>query len=214
MVLNKQHKEVFVLAVLSLLSGWLFVWLAQEVIAGKMDLFDKLAFNYFRQWMSPAHTTIALLITHAGSDASLIAIYLLILGYLLKNKFNWGAIQLLIVASGSFLWTTLLKQFFHRPRPSLPHLDKVRSYSFPSGHTLETFTLCGILIYMAWQTKWSFITKSAVTVALVLFACLVGISRVYLHVHFISDVIAGGCFALCWLTFSAVVIKLKRSFRN
>jgi undecaprenyl-diphosphatase len=213
MAINKQHKkiisrEVFVLAVLALISGGLFVWLAMEVVIGKKDLFDTLAFNYFQQWITPVHTTIALVVTRGGSDALLIAIYLLILYYLLRNKFQRQAIQLVIVVSASFLWNWLLKHFFHRPRPLLLHLDYVISYSFPSGHTQATFTLCGILAYITWKTKWSFITKLATIVAFFIYACLIGISRVYLHVHFLSDVLAGACFALFWLAISAVFIKL------
>jgi undecaprenyl-diphosphatase len=213
MAINKQHKkpislEVGVLATLALMSGWLFVWLAQTVVIEKRDLFDTLAFNYFRQWISPAHTTIALVVTRGGSDAFLISIYLLVLYFLLKNKYKRQAIQLVIVVSASFLWGTLLKQFFHRPRPLPPHLDYVISYSFPSGHTLGTFTLCGILAYITSKTKWPFITKLTAIVALFLYACLIGISRIYLHVHYLSDVLAGASFALFWLAISGVFIKL------
>jgi undecaprenyl-diphosphatase len=84
----------------------------------------------------------------------------------------------------------------------------VISYSFPSGHTQATFTLCGTLAWLAWKTEWPFITKLAVTFTLFLYACMIGLSRVYLHVHYLSDVAGGACFALCWLAVSAVVIRL------
>jgi undecaprenyl-diphosphatase len=213
MVVNKHYKklisrEVLSLAAIALISGLLFVWLAQEVVIEKNDLFDTLAFNYFHQWTSPANTTIARIVTRGGSDVFLIVIYLGVLYYLLRNTYKRQAVQLVIIVSASFLWSTLLKQFFHRPRPSLPHLDYVISYSFPSGHTLSTFTLCGILAWLAFKSKHHFAIKLTATVALFLYACLIGISRIYLHVHYLSDVLAGACFALCWLAFSAVVIKL------
>jgi undecaprenyl-diphosphatase len=201
-------REVVLPAAFALISGWLFVWLANEVVIEKRPLFDTLAFNYLRQWNTPAHTTIALVVTRGGSDALLIAIHLLILYYLLRNKYKRQAMQLVTVVSASFLWNWVLKHFFHRPRPLLAHLDYVISYSFPSGHTQATFTLCGILAYITWKTKWSVISKLAVIAALFLYACLIGISRVYLQVHFLSDVAAGACFALFWLAISAVVIKL------
>lgn len=214
MVVNKQHKkritrEVLLLAAFALISGLLFAWLAQTVVIEKNDLFDTLAFNYFHQWTTPAHTTIALVITRGGSDLFLIAIYLLVLYHLLRNKYKRQVIQLAIIVSTSFLWNWLLKHFFQRPRPMLQHLDYVISYSFPSGHTQATFTLCGTLAYLTWKTKWPFITKLAITVTLFLYACMIGLSRVYLHVHYLSDVLAGASFALCWLAISAVVIKLR-----
>lgn len=213
MSINKQDqklisREVFILAALALICGGVFVWLAQAVVIEKRDLFDTLAFNYFQQWISPTHTTIALVVTRGGSDAILIAIHLLILYYLLRNKLKRQAIHLVIVVSASFLWNWLLKHFFHRPRPLLAHLDYVISYSFPSGHTQATFTLCGILAYITWKTKRPVITKLAFTAGLFLYACLIGISRVYLHVHFLSDVVAGACFALFWLAISVLFIKL------
>jgi undecaprenyl-diphosphatase len=150
----------------------------------------------------------ALLVTRGGTDGVLIAVYLLILYYLLQNNYKRQAVQLVIVVAANFLWNWLLKLFFHRPRPPLPHLDHVINYSFPSGHTQGTFLLCGILIYITWKTNWPFIKKSGSTVALLLYACMIGMSRVYLHVHFLSDVMAGACIALCWLTLSIACIKL------
>lgn len=212
MVIDKQPKklssrEVLFLAVFALLSGGLFIWLAQEVVIEKKDWFDILAFNYFQQWVSPTNTTIALVVTRGGSDLFLICIYLLVLYHLFRNKYKRAVIQLIIVVSLGFLWNFLLKQYYHRPRPLFPHLDYVISYSFPSGHTQATFTLCGILAWLTWKTKRNFTNKFAATVALFLYACLIGISRIYLHVHYLSDVLAGACFALCWLAISAVIIK-------
>ncbi|HEY8897829.1 MAG TPA: phosphatase PAP2 family protein [Niastella sp.] len=213
MAIYKQHKklisrEVLLLAALALISGLLFVWLARVVVIEKNDLFDTLAFNYFHQWTTPANTTIALVITRGGSDLFLIAIYLLVLYYLLRNKFKRQVLQLVIIVSASFLWNWLLKHFFQRPRPMLQHLDYVISYSFPSGHTQATFTLCGTLAYLTWKTELPLITKLIITVTLFLYACMIGLSRVYLHVHYLSDVAGGACFALCWLAVSAVVIRL------
>ena len=211
--MDKQRKklisgEVFIAAALALITATLFVWLAQVVVIEKRDLFDTLAFNYLQQWTSPENTNIALVVTRGGSDVFLIAIYLLVLVYFVRNKYKRQTIQLVIIVSAAFLWNYLLKHIFQRPRPSLQHLDYVISYSFPSGHTQATFTLCGILAYIIWKTKWSFITKLVVTIFLFFYACLIGLSRVYLHVHYLSDVVAGACAALCWLATAAVVIKL------
>lgn len=219
MVINKQRKklipwEVLILSALALLTAALFVWLAREVVIQKKDLFDTLAFNYLHQWTSPENTAIALVVTRGGSDVFLIAIYLLVLFYFVRNKYKRQIIQLVMVVSASFLLNYLLKQFFQRPRPSLVHLDYVISYSFPSGHTQATFTLCGILAYIIWKTKRSFITKLAITIALLFYACLIGISRIYLHVHYLSDVVAGACAALCWISTAAVIIKLTDKANN
>lgn len=217
--MDKQRKkpippEVLIPAALALITGALFVWLAQQVVIEKKDLFDTLAFSFLHQWTSPQNTTIALVVTRGGSDVFLIAIYLLVLYYFVRNKLKQQTIQLVLIVSASFLLNYLLKHFYQRPRPLLVHLDYVISYSFPSGHTQATFTLCGILAYIIWKTKRPFTTKLIITIALLFHACLIGVSRIYLHVHYLSDVVAGACAALCWLATAAVFINLTKNVNN
>lgn len=200
--------EVILLAVLAILTAWVFIWLAQVVVIEKNDLFDTAAFNYFQRWVTDTNTTIALVVTRGGSDLFLIAIYAVVLYYLRRHKLQRQAVQLVIIAGGSFLLNYLLKHLFQRPRPLILHLDYVNSYSFPSGHTQATFTLCGILAYITWQMHWATNKRLAIIIALFLYACMIGMSRIYLHVHFLSDVIGGACASLCWLAVSIIFIKL------
>ena len=200
----------WVLVVLSLISCVLFLWLAWEVIAGKGEWLDTLGWNYVHGWTSPLHTRIALLVTFGGTNFFTITIYLSILFYLFKKNYKPEAIHVFVIASSSILLGWVLKLIFQRQRPNLPHLQLAIGYSFPSGHTLSAFTLCGTLVYMTLKTEWSSIAKSVAVVLLLLYACLVGLSRIYLHVHFTSDVIASMLVALWWLTLSLICIKLTR----
>jgi undecaprenyl-diphosphatase len=196
------------LVALSFISGLLFLWLAWEVIAKKREWLDTLGWNYVQGWTSPLHTKIALLVTFGGTNFFTICIYLAILFYLFKRDYKREAIHVLLIASSSILLGWVLKLIFQRERPNLPHLQLAIGYSFPSGHTLAAFTLCGVLVYITLKRKWSNIAKLVAVVFLLLYACLVGLSRIYLHVHFTSDVIASMLVALWWLTLSLIFIKL------
>jgi undecaprenyl-diphosphatase len=213
MTINNNSGKLFtarfgVLVALSLISGLLFLWLAWEVIAEKGEWLDTLGWNYAQRWISPLHTKMALLATFGGTNFFTISIYLVIIFYLFKKNYKREAIHVFVIASSSILLGWILKLVFQRQRPNLLHLQLAIGYSFPSGHTLGAFTLCGILVYMTLKTKWSSIAKSGAIILLLLYACLVGLSRIYLHVHFTSDVIASMLVALWWLTLSLICIKL------
>jgi len=89
-----------------------------------------------------------------------------------------------------------LKFFFNRPRPLIPLLKEVPGLSFPSGHAFMSLTFFGLIIYFIHRkvaNKW---LKWTAIVFLMLMIFLVGLSRVYLRVHYASDVIAGFCFGI------------------
>jgi len=198
------------LVALSLISCLLFLWLASYVMGDKGDRLDTVVWNYVHGWTSPLHTKMALLATFGGTNFFTIVIYLVLLFYLYKKNYQRAAVQVFVIASSSILLGWVLKQIFQRQRPALPRLQLAIGYSFPSGHTLSAFTLCGILVYMTLKTGWSPGAKSAAVVLLLLYAYMVGLSRIYLHVHFTSDVIASILVALWWLTLSLICIKLTR----
>ncbi|OQP43001.1 hypothetical protein A4H97_12705 [Niastella yeongjuensis] len=198
----------WVLVALSFISCLLFLWLAWEVLAEKGEWLDTVVWNCVKQWTSPLHTKLALLVTFGGTNFFTITIYLVILFFLSKRGHKRAAIYVFVIAASSILLGWALKLIFHRTRPPMPHLQLAIGYSFPSGHTLGAFTLCGVLIYITLKSKWSFIAQLASAFLLLSYACLVGLSRIYLHVHFTTDVIASMLVACWWLTLSLICIKL------
>ncbi|AEV98078.1 hypothetical protein A4D02_14420 [Niastella koreensis] len=196
------------LVALLVISCGLFLWLAWEVIGEKREWLDTQGWNFVQGFTSPLHTQWALLITFGGTNFFTSCIYLVIIFFLFKKNYKREAVHVLIIGSGVILLGWVLKLVFQRARPNLPHLQLAKGYSFPSGHTLGAFTLCGVLIYLILKSEWSNLAKSATVLLLLVYACLVGLSRIYLHVHFTSDVIGSMLVALCWLTFSLICIKL------
>ncbi len=100
-----------------------------------------------------------------------------------------------------------LKAIFHRHRPFDPVVKNVNGFSFPSGHSFSSFTFFGLLIYILWNHEMNPALRWILTIFFFLFACSIAFSRIYLHVHYASDVIAGLCLCILWLGFSFWLMK-------
>lgn len=192
--------DLLIAAALCLLSVLAFAFIANEIVMDKEDLFDSAAFRLLDGYATPGNTRIALFLTFFGGGTFLFPAYLLIILFLLKKKKKKQAVVIGAIAAVSFLLNAVLKNVFQRDRPLLLHLDEVSGYSFPSGHSMGAFTFSGIMIAVVWLTKNKTITKLVFSFLLFILACLIGLSRIYLHVHYASDVIGGFCVTLIWLT--------------
>jgi undecaprenyl-diphosphatase len=108
-----------------------------------------------------------------------------------------------------------LKHLFNRERPLTPLLEPARGLSFPSGHSLMSFTFYGLMIYLVWTNVQNKLLSSILITALLLIILFIGISRVYLEVHYATDVIAGFCMGLMWLVLSLYTLdKMERYSRR
>jgi undecaprenyl-diphosphatase len=101
--------------------------------------------------------------------------------------------------AGAFLWSESLKRIFQRARPPLPWLGPAAGYSFPSGHSLVSLALYSLLAYVWFQNVKKRGWRIGITLFLTLLATLIGISRIYLGVHYPSDVLAGWALAIGWV---------------
>lgn len=122
-----------------------------------------------------------------------------------------GALQLLFAAAGAGFWTFLTKQFFGRARPELvERLIEVQGYSFPSGHSAGAAT-----VYLAFAMVFThhlrtLTSRGMLIVAACLLAAMVGFSRVYLGVHYPSDVVSGLVFGSGWVLLLSAAFEWRR----
>ncbi len=100
----------------------------------------------------------------------------------------------------------LLKGIIQRPRPEGFRLIAETGYSFPSGHSMVSMAFYGLIIWMIWHNEKDQMLKYVLCATFVLVIAFVGISRIYLGVHYASDVLAGFCVSLLWLAFYTKVI--------
>ena len=215
--------EIFILIIAeTLLSLALFaaviavlVFLIRKPIR-KYKPIDLAVFERIKPSVSQAKNRIMLFITFLGKHQFLVPANLLLIFYflLIQNQ-NWFSIRILTIALSSLVLMLLLKYLFQRKRPLSPLLKAAKGLSFPSGHAIMSVTFYGMLLYILLHTvdiEW---LKYLLTIVLVLLILLIGYSRVYLRVHYASDVLAGFIIGILWLWISlAVLNQLERNARD
>jgi undecaprenyl-diphosphatase len=182
-----------------------FIGIAEEVGEGEARGFDESLLLALRtgdpadpigpRWFETSVMDISAL----GGFAVLALVTLLAIGYLLAVK-RWGSALLLLVATlGGTAISEGLKMGFNRPRPDLvAHIVETTSMSFPSGHAMlsaVTYLTLGALIARAQEQRR---LRGYVLGAAILLTLLIGASRVYLGVHWPTDVLAGWCLGAAW----------------
>ncbi len=197
---KKLSLSVLLMALLFLLclGGLFIVW--DMVFADKNMLFDERVFEKIKPLVNQTTTNIMLVITFLGSQNFLLpANILLILYFLFVRENKKTAFQIATISITSVVVMFSIKFLLQRQRPLVPLISKVHGYSFPSGHTFTSVTFYGILAYIAYRNIRNPILRRAVIIFLLIFVLLVGFSRVYLRLHYASDVIAGFCLGTLWL---------------
>ena len=197
---KKLSLSVLLMIVLFGICLWGLFVVADMVFADKDFMFDEHVFARIKPWVSQTNTNIMLVITFLGSQYFLLPANLLLLFYYLfirENKKN--AFKIATISVTSVLVMFFIKFILHRERPLVPLISKVHGYSFPSGHTFTSVTFYGILGYIAYKNIKHPVLRWVVMVFLLCFVFLVGFSRVYLRLHYASDVIAGFCLGVIWL---------------
>jgi membrane-associated phospholipid phosphatase len=139
---------------------------------------------------------VAQVLTWAGNVATLALLTAVAAALLVRRGRVNDAVFVCAAALGIEVVNGVLKLVFHRPRPELAfvHLD---TYSFPSGHTAGSSAIYALLLYLLVRHR-SWGARAAAVAAYVAVVVLVGLTRLYLEVHYLSDVLAGACLGLAW----------------
>lgn len=206
--------EFIAAAIILLLSILLFSIIVNEIVIEKENSIDDAVFKYISSFTSPSATKAALFATTFGSGYFLIPAYILIIFYHIKIHRIKQATIVGIIAIISLLSVWLLKDLFHRPRPLLPLISGAWGYSFPSGHSLGGFTFSGVLIYILWRTSLKPYLKWLLYILLFIFSILIGISRIYLRVHFASDVLGSFLLTVVWLSLTFILLETIEKINN
>ncbi|MFS2011976.1 phosphatase PAP2 family protein [Azospirillum sp. CT11-132] len=195
------------LALLGVAGGTLAVlWLGGEALEGDTRAFDRTILLSMRVPGNPADPIgpgwverMAQDLTSLGSITDLTVVTLLVIGFLVVARARGAAVLLAASVGGGMLVSSALKMMFERPRPDLvPHLAQVVTASFPSGHAMlsaVTYLTLGALLTRLQLGRRA---KRYVMAAAVGLTLVIGISRVYLGVHWPTDVLAGWCMGAAW----------------
>jgi undecaprenyl-diphosphatase len=192
---------------------FVFFTLAGEVSEGDTKSFDTRILTALRSSedpskpIGPAWMESAMLdLTAIGGPTVLGLVVVGVLGFLLLQGRYHTALVVLVASAGGEIANSILKSVFMRPRPEVvPHLRDVFSPSFPSGHAMQSAIIYLTLGAMMMRIAERRLTKIYCLGVAVLLTLLVGISRVYLGVHYPSDVIGGWIVGFVWASFCWLV---------
>jgi undecaprenyl-diphosphatase len=207
---------ILLLSTLIVATGvWGFVELADEVVEGDTQHFDDWAIKALRRNDNPALPIGPTWLHEVGRDmtalggvAVLGGMTLAVAGYLLMIRKHHAMWLVLVATTGGLVISTLLKWMFSRERPQLvPHLSVVHTSSFPSGHSMLSavvYLTLGVLLARLVPNRAAKIYFMGLAIFL---SFLIGISRVYMGVHYPTDVLAGWTAGLVWATLCYIVAR-------
>ncbi len=171
-----------------------------------LQTLDSLVANFFLTLRTPLLTQVFEFITVFGSPLAT-AIITLILAIIIYKKHRTYLLPLLTTSIGAGITIYTTKIFFHRLRP-LDALVTEKSFSFPSGHALIAIALYGLLTYIIYLNLKNKSQKIATVSIGTILILLIGISRLYLGVHYGSDVLGGYIIGSLWLAVGVIMLKL------
>lgn len=191
----------------------LFAWLSEEVFEGELRRFDMSVRMKVHEFFSPQVTKFMQAMTFLGSIGFLFTLFLVITAYWIIRKKYRPAAWLAMAAGGSVILDVSLKLSFHRARPT-PFVGMApSSYSFPSGHSLSSFCFYGVLAGLLCAHIQSAALRKAIWSAAALLVLAIGISRIYLGVHYPTDVIAGYIAAAAWVSSLLLALYSEREVK-
>ena len=188
---------VVLLGCLCLLA--LFGWLSQEILEKEVFSFDTTILLWLHRHSNAAIDNVMLNITNLGNPNFVIPLVAVTFSILIWYKRYWAAQILFLTCLGGVILNQGLKLVFVRPRPQLwPHLIVEHSYSYPSGHALGSAVLYGFLAVLL-AREYPRYRVGIYSIAILLVAAI-GLSRLFLGVHYPTDIIAGYAVGIPWLS--------------
>lgn len=188
---------------------WGFGALVEELHENEAFAFDEPVLRFVHGMASAGFDQAFLLFSRLGYGYGVVPADLALVLLLAWRRHAREGLFAGLATGGSALLNIAAKHAFARTRPDLwLSIAPETSYSFPSGHAMGSMTLAAVAILLAWPTRW----RCAIAVPAVVLALLVGFSRIYLGVHYPSDILAGWAAALVW-TVGVYALVFNRHLR-
>ena len=201
----KDSKKVIVLSIIALIIVILVGPLVKNSVEG--ILFDNIVMEYIHKNTKPMTISIMKFISLLGSPTFFLTIALSIFVYLLRNKKRRSARLILLSVAGSFFLNASLKNIFARIRPLNYMLIKHGGYSFPSGHSMVSMSFYTTLTYILLENVNNKKTRIFMWIGNFVVIGLIGFSRLYLGVHWPTDVIVGFSLGFIFFLISKIIVK-------
>jgi membrane-associated phospholipid phosphatase len=206
---------ILIAALLFILGLNAFVELTEELAEDNLSRFDDTVTKTVLSFRSDQLTRVLVFITNVGTSTGYIIIVAGLTLYFWFRLRSWKFIvQTVVTLVLASISNIMLKQLFSRERPTIEHLVSVHSLSYPSGHAMSAMGFYGFLIFLILRYTMNRELKVLFISLLTLLILAIGLSRVYLGVHYPSDVLAGFIGGIIWVTFCAIVFDVIDLFRR
>lgn len=208
------YLSILVSIVLFVISLSLFLELTEELKDNDLGFYDYYFSEKIQNYRTPSLTSFNQFITHLGDRSTYIILSVVFAAFLLIWTGKWKfALQTTLVLIISSISNIVLKQLINRERPSMDQLVSVSTLSFPSGHAMSAMAFYGFLIYLGFHLATSLGVKLAIFFTLGALILLIGFSRIYLGVHYPSDVLAGFIGGIIWVSFFVTLFKIRELYK-
>lgn len=196
-------KRLVVTALLFWIPVITVIAIADEVLENEPIAGDSAALLWLRQFQSSQLDSIMIFLTDTAGPLQMVVVAAVLIFGLYVGKRRRAATFLLFSLGGASVINFVLKLIFARDRPDLwTTVVTEASYSFPSGHTMGSAALAFSIIVLLWDTRWRYVALATG----LLFTFTIGITRMYLGVHYPSDVVAGWLISLVWVLAVKIVL--------
>lgn len=185
----------------------LFVLISVLVITNKIDYFDSLIHSFILDIRNDVLTSVLKIITNLAGASFLLALSVILLIVIKNKKIPLYILVNLVCTS---LINEIVKNIFMRSRPIGINLIDETGFSFPSGHSMVALSFYGFIMYLVLNNNGNKLTKTLFSIGGTILILLIGFSRIYLGVHYLSDVIAGVLLSMMYLTVFIKIIKLGK----
>jgi undecaprenyl-diphosphatase len=187
--------------------------IAEDVRAQEVFALDAWATPFLHGIASPGLDALMTALTDIGSILVIPPAFVIAVAWLLWKRRTGGALFLGVASGGSLLLQGTMKLFFARPRPQLPWARVLPDYSFPSGHTMNAVIFYSALALVLWSLFGRRVGLIALAIAAAL-ALGVGVSRIYLGYHYLTDVIGGLLAGIAWLLVVGAAFRAGPTWRR
>lgn len=195
-------------AIVAGIGTWVFSELAERVMSGGTQKFDESVLRWAASLHTPTLDSVMLEITTLGTGTVVLMIVCVAALFLTLTRHKYSALLLIVATAGGLLLDMWLKHWFARPRP---HVfvwgTQAFGSSFPSGHAMSATVVYSTVAYLAarlHERRWARAITMSIALLLVLLICF---SRIYLGVHYPSDVAAGVIIGLAWAAFCMATLE-------
>ena len=201
----KENKKKIIL----ITSAVLFTIITYFIFSNQINHLDTLVHSYILGIRNKNLTSILLTITNISSAYALIVLSILLLIIIKEKK-----IPLLITLNliCSYTLNAFAKVIFTRPRPVGINLIEEAGFSYPSGHSMVSMAYYGFIAYLIYKKQTNKLIKTIIIISLLLTILLVGFSRIYLGVHYLSDVIGGFLLSIIYLMIFIKYSKIEKKW--